>query len=167
MARKESLKKGIYSTVAGAMTLYSTGCATMNYDIKPHMSVNGNSDSGIETLVGVSVEQGNKNSLGKEVFNTIRSPFYIRRSSDGKWFPEWKEHPVRTSAMTAGYIGLAVLATQGGGSSKSKPEPVYVPEPTRPSTRPAPSEPEPAPSAPAHTPAPEPAPVPNPGDGGY
>ena len=49
--------------------------------------------------------------------NTIRSPFFIYRFEDSKWFPEWREHPWRTSGMTLVYGGIALALASGGGGS--------------------------------------------------
>jgi hypothetical protein len=63
-----------------------------------------------------------EDSTGMTIWNTIRSPLFIYRFGDEKWFPEWREHPIRTSIATLVYagIGLALGGGGGGGSSDSE-----------------------------------------------
>jgi len=144
---KQRAKTAAYSAIAGLTALYSTGCASMNYDIKPHVSMNSNSEEGLEGRIGLVVGgQESKESTGMKVWNTARGPFYVYRCKDGKWFPEWREHPIRTSIMTAVYAGTAYAISQSGGSggsgSKTQ-DPAPEPAPTTP-TRPTPNEPAPS-----------------------
>jgi len=49
-------------------------------------------------------------TVGCSSMSVVTGPFHVYRGSDQKWFPEWREHPYRTTAVTAGYIALGIGA---------------------------------------------------------
>lgn len=112
--------------LAGITTAYVTGCASMN--VRPTMSVLQNDGGELEAKAGLaftgdpSENPEYHGGFCREACQTFFGPFHVYRFKDGKWFPEFREHPWRTSGMTVLYIGAAALAaggSSGGGSSSS------------------------------------------------
>jgi hypothetical protein len=142
------------SMLLGALvtSLFASGCLTA--DIKPALSASSTESGAMEANAGISIGAAPSSFMG-EAGKTIASPFYVYRSRDKKWFPEWREHPWRTTGMTLLYGGVvAVAAGGGGGGGGSSPEPTT----TQPSggghSDPAPSTPSPStPSTPVTQPS--------------
>jgi hypothetical protein len=87
-----------------------------------------NESGGLETTVKAGISIGSQpakpateEGWGMATWNTVRSPFYFYRFEDkengidGKWFPEWREHPVRTTIVTVGYAAVGYGISQAGG----------------------------------------------------
>jgi hypothetical protein len=129
---KKTLKTIAKYGITLGTAAYMSGCASMNYDIKPSVSFNGGSGEGIEGRIGMTIggqDSKHESKAGEypvghggfwfETWNTIRSPFYIYRCADGKWMPEWREHPVRTAVATVAEVGIGYALSQGGGKGGS------------------------------------------------
>ena len=126
---KQKLKYSASAALAGAMTIYSTGCASLNYDVQPLANTKTDDSGRLEAMIGagITITVKNKSVKGtsldpqyhggffRETGQTLVGPFHIYRSADKKWMPEWKEHPIRTSLTTVLYIGAAAMAAGGSG----------------------------------------------------
>ena len=117
----QKTKKAIMSTVAGALALYSTGCAS--YNINPVMNARTDDAGNLETKVGIAFTgKASENpeyhgGVLRETGQTLLGPFHIYRAADKKWLPEWREHTLRTAGVSVIYIALMAAGGSGGGSS--------------------------------------------------
>lgn len=122
-----NLKRAGTSAIAGIMAYTLTGCA----DIRPHFAVRPSESGDVETRVGIVIGDAPTNPAENPNFHggfwtetgqTIYGPYHIYRAADGKWFPQWREHPYRTTAsfLIEGGIVAAIAASSGGSSGGSK-----------------------------------------------
>jgi MoaA/NifB/PqqE/SkfB family radical SAM enzyme len=100
------------------VNLLQSGCATV--DIMPKVSAGTDDAGNVQAQVGIQVGETSENpeyhgGFWREAGQTVFGPFHVYRSGDKKWFPEWREHPYRTTGMTLLYVGAAAAASSGGG----------------------------------------------------
>ena len=116
---RETVRRAMVLLVASCMAAMQVGCRTC--DIAPKGSVTQKENGEVTGEIGIAIggqesrQEQRRGGFWSEFGNTLRSPFYIHRCSDGKWFPEWREHPYRTAGMTALYLGAAAGLFSGGG----------------------------------------------------
>lgn len=170
---KDYAKNTILGLTAGALTYVSTGCASMN--IRPTLSASSNEAGGLEAKAGIAFTGESCDNpqfhggFWNEAGQTVFGPFHVYRAKDGKFFPEFREHPYRTTGMTVLYVGAAAALAGGhgggssSGSSSTTPAPTAPSQPSHPSNGGSSSG---SSSGGSSTPAPTPTPTPTPSPGG-
>jgi len=109
---RQTARQGVVILFVSGLALLQTGCLTT--DVTPMVSAQSGEDGTVTTKAGISIGASEfHGGFWRETGQTVCGPFHVYRATDKKWFPEWREHPWRTSGMTVLYGGIAALC---GGS---------------------------------------------------
>jgi len=113
---RQSARKGVLLLLIACLALLQTGCLTT--DVTPMVSAQTAENGTVTTKAGISIGASEfHGGFWRETGQTVFGPFHVYRAADKKWFPEWREHPWRTSGMTVLYGGIAALCGGSGGGS--------------------------------------------------